>query len=63
MCALYRFHVYYTVRRIFWDLGLLLPAAPNFDSRKTSVDSAGLERIKQKFAVGNKTVKGSTLGF
>ena len=53
MCALYRFHVYYTVRRIFWDLGLLLPAALNFDSRKTSVDSAGLEKIKQEFAVGN----------
>ena len=34
MHALYWFHVYYTMRRILWRLGVLLPAAPNFDQGK-----------------------------
>ena len=59
MRALYRFHVYYTVRRILWTLGVLLPAAPNFDLRKTSVDSIALEKIKQEFAVGVNNITGS----
>ena len=52
MHALYHLHVFYTVRQILWRLGVLLPAAPNFDPWKTSVDSAALEKIKQEFSVG-----------
>ena len=53
MSALYHFHVCYTVRRILWRLGILLPASSNFDPWKTSVDSTALEKIKQKFSAGD----------
>ena len=52
MRALYRFHVYYTVRQILLRHGMLLPTAPNFDPWKMSVDSIALEKIRQEFAVG-----------
>ena len=49
--ALYRFHIYYTVRRILWRLGVLLSAAPNFDPLKTNIDCAALEKVNQEFSV------------
>ena len=52
MRALYHFHIYYTARRILWRLKVLLPAAPNFDPWKTSVDSTVVEKFNQEFSVG-----------
>ena len=51
MRALYRFHLYYTIRRNLWHVGVALPSSKIFGPFKTDLDISLFKKIKKEFGI------------
>ena len=53
--SLYRFHVYYQIRRILTEMKVENPQDPNWDAFNSAMDRRAYERISAEFGVDPKT--------
>lgn len=58
--SFYRFHVYFTIRRILFQMGgiqseMSLPGDPNFDEKNNIFDNASYRRLCAEFGISSST--------